>query len=463
MGSRIGFLCGLAALLLAPLLDAAEAVPELTFGAHDRVLVLAPHPDDEVLGCGGVIQQALASKLPVRVVFLTYGDHNEWAFMIYRKHPVIEPGAVRRLGMVRHDEAVAAAKVLGLSSDELIFLGYPDLGTLPIWSSHWNHQPPFHSRLTGTATVPYTNAFRPGAFYRGEEILRDLVTVLTEFRPTKIFVSHPADHHPDHRALYLFTTVALWNLQGAIEAELLPYLIHYGTWPHPKGMHEELALDPPASLREPIRWIRDPVTPAMVQRNESALKEHRSQYEYSPHRLMALIRANELFGNLPPVSIRRASADTGPTQSTLQPMLEPPTELVAEDRLIIERSGAALEKDELVLMIEHTRPLVEATELSIFAFGYRTDKPFGEMPKLRVDVAARQHELHDQDKRLAGETVIVERRARQTIFKIRLPAIGNPERVLLSARTHLGDLPVDWTCWRILELPQDKLPQQSIK
>ena len=42
---------------------------QLALRPDDRILVLAPHPDDEVLGCAGVIQRALAMGLPVRVVF----------------------------------------------------------------------------------------------------------------------------------------------------------------------------------------------------------------------------------------------------------------------------------------------------------------------------------------------------------------------------------------------------------
>ena len=61
----------------------------VTLSGTDRVLVLAPHPDDEVLGAGGVIQQAVAQKLPIKIVFLTYGDSNQWSFLLYRKHPVV--------------------------------------------------------------------------------------------------------------------------------------------------------------------------------------------------------------------------------------------------------------------------------------------------------------------------------------------------------------------------------------
>jgi len=55
-----------------------------TLNSDDRIMVLAPHPDDESIGCGGIIQQAVAMKLPVRIVWLTNGDNNEWSFIVYR-------------------------------------------------------------------------------------------------------------------------------------------------------------------------------------------------------------------------------------------------------------------------------------------------------------------------------------------------------------------------------------------
>jgi hypothetical protein len=114
-----------------------------TLNPDDRIMVLAPHPDDESIGCGGVIQQAVAMKLPVRIVWLTNGDNNEWSFIMYRKHLVFMPEACRQMGEVRHHEAVAAAKILGVDSSQLAFLGYPDFGTLTIWYRHWGDRPPF--------------------------------------------------------------------------------------------------------------------------------------------------------------------------------------------------------------------------------------------------------------------------------------------------------------------------------
>jgi len=86
-----------------------------------------------VVGCGGIIQKAVAMGLPLRVVFLTYGDNNEWSFFVYRKHPVLLPRSVRLSGAERHDEALAAARTLGVATNQLTFLGYPDYGTLAIW------------------------------------------------------------------------------------------------------------------------------------------------------------------------------------------------------------------------------------------------------------------------------------------------------------------------------------------
>src|SRR5207249_3833424 len=69
----------LVGLVLFGLSAAGARAAELRLARDDRVLVLAPHPDDEALACGGLVQRALKMRLPVRIVFLTYGDSNEWS------------------------------------------------------------------------------------------------------------------------------------------------------------------------------------------------------------------------------------------------------------------------------------------------------------------------------------------------------------------------------------------------
>ena len=64
---------------------------------------------------------------------------------------------------------------LGVPSGDLAFLGYPDQGTLAIWTSHWGDAAPYRSPLLRATAVPYAGAYRPGAAYTGECIVADLM------------------------------------------------------------------------------------------------------------------------------------------------------------------------------------------------------------------------------------------------------------------------------------------------
>ncbi len=80
-------------------------------------MVLAPHPDDESLGCGGMIAAACEAGTPPVVVFVTDGAASH-------------PGS-RRFGAtarrdIREQEARRAAAALGLAEDRLVFLRLPD-------------------------------------------------------------------------------------------------------------------------------------------------------------------------------------------------------------------------------------------------------------------------------------------------------------------------------------------------
>ena len=429
--------------------------PAITLTPQDRILVLAPHPDDEVLGCGGIIQHAVTMGLPVRVVFLTYGDNNEWSFLIYRKRPVVTPNAIRRMGLVRHDEALAAARVLGLSADQLTFLGYPDFGTLEIWERHWGEQPPFRSMLTRVAVVPYANALRPGAPYKGEEIVQDLTTVLREFRPTKVFVSHPGDHMPDHRALYLFARVALWDLESKMTPEFYPYLIHFKRWPRPKGYRPTAPLGPPALFQGDIAWASHLLNPNEVEHKRMAIRAHRSQYGSSAKYLLSFIRPNELFGDFPAVPLRLNPTTVPLVSNGHTAASVPPEELTDVERAAfvgVEERSVRLDGGNLVLSIEFTRPLAQAVIASVYIFGYRHDQPFARLPKLHITFSATGHAIYNQARRLPNDLLQITREPRRLTLRIPLQILGNPERILTGARTYLGEIPLDWVSWRILEL-----------
>lgn len=82
------------------------------------ILVLAPHPDDEVLGCGGAILAHIEAGHPVDVIIVTDGSKGI-------PDAELSPDAAR---MMRANEAMAAARILGYGQPE--FWNYPDRGLL---------------------------------------------------------------------------------------------------------------------------------------------------------------------------------------------------------------------------------------------------------------------------------------------------------------------------------------------
>ncbi|MEG2805447.1 PIG-L family deacetylase, partial [Stenotrophomonas sp.] len=82
-----------------------------------RLVVVSPHPDDEVLGCGGLMQAAAASDIAVHVVSVTDGE------ACYPDQP-LWPAA--RLRAARRHELANAMRTLGLDATHVTPLGLPD-------------------------------------------------------------------------------------------------------------------------------------------------------------------------------------------------------------------------------------------------------------------------------------------------------------------------------------------------
>ena len=94
---------------------ARRARPLAESDLRRRSLVVAPHPDDEVLGCGGTIIRIRRLGVPVAIVFLTDGEAS---------HAGRVPPS--ELASIRRREATEAAEVLGVPAEQLTFLGFPD-------------------------------------------------------------------------------------------------------------------------------------------------------------------------------------------------------------------------------------------------------------------------------------------------------------------------------------------------
>jgi len=85
-----------------------------------RVIVFAPHPDDETLGCGGTIAKKLNEGYDVSVVFVTDGRYSLAEIGIFAGPAPFEMKVIRR------EEAMRAMKILGLQEKNLFFLDFED-------------------------------------------------------------------------------------------------------------------------------------------------------------------------------------------------------------------------------------------------------------------------------------------------------------------------------------------------
>ena len=89
-----------------------------SFLPHQRVCVFAPHPDDEILGCGGMLQQLAANGNPIVLIHVTNGTQS---------HPDSQIYPPQTLDVIRPQESLAALEALGIAFQATtIFLDLPD-------------------------------------------------------------------------------------------------------------------------------------------------------------------------------------------------------------------------------------------------------------------------------------------------------------------------------------------------
>ena len=74
-----------------------------------------------------------------------------------------------------------------------------------------------------------------------------------------------------------------------------------------------------------------------------------------------------------------------------------------------------------------------------------------------VRVGAFTQAVYDQQRPLSPGTVQVRRRSNQLTIRMPLASLGDPDKVLTGARTFLGEIPLDWSSWRVLDLTSEGL------
>ncbi len=263
-------------------------------GRRDRVLIVAPHIDDESIGAGGYAIDALANGAEVYVVFLTAGDCNR--FSVRLLHKTLEPTALNYLsvGRTRIAEAHEAMRLLGISPDHFFVLGYPDRGLLAMIDN-----PTAIVRSPGTRAqfVPYEDAFSPGSQYNIESILTDLRQVIEIVNPTTVIAPVPFDLHPDHTATAEIVDRALENV--SCKPERLGYLVHTKRIPTALVNTPARALLPPNRMRS-FSWATYPLSPHVQELKTHLLMTYKSQRPYVFLLRNAFVRKNELFFVYPP-------------------------------------------------------------------------------------------------------------------------------------------------------------------
>ena len=263
--------------------------------AAGPVLVLAPHPDDEVLCCAGYIEQARAAGRQVYIVWMTSGDGFEMDEILLSHRVKVGPEGLRRLGLRRMDEARAAASVLGITEDHLYFLGYPDRGLRHLFLDYFYE--PYASPYTRLSAVSYPGSYHMGAPYSGEELERDLTEIFQRVRPAVVLLPSPRDAHPDHQATSYFGQRVAGRL--GLSDGLRYWIVHGGLeWPLPKGYHPSLALEP-APRGKGLKWRRLPLEAGDEEAKHQAVLAHKSQLEALSRFMLAFVRSNELFSATP--------------------------------------------------------------------------------------------------------------------------------------------------------------------
>jgi len=87
-----------------------------------RILVLAPHPDDESIGCGGTIARWVGAGAAVRVVVLTDGRQGDPEMKRRPSGDPVRREAETALARTRREEVLAALAVLGVAEHDLLAL-----------------------------------------------------------------------------------------------------------------------------------------------------------------------------------------------------------------------------------------------------------------------------------------------------------------------------------------------------
>ena len=206
-----------------------------------RTLVIAPHPDDESVAVGALLQRVTATGGSVRIIFATDGENNPWPQRRHFRRWRITAADRAEWAALRRDEVRQALGILGIDPSNALFAALPDYHLM---------------------TLARRNDDRLTAMIR---------SLLSEWQPTLVVTASSHDTHADHRAVAWFTHRAV-----PPDTPLVTYVVH--------GRD---------ASRQPLLTI-DPA-PEEQRRKRGAILCHRSQLAFSHDRFVAYASQQELY------------------------------------------------------------------------------------------------------------------------------------------------------------------------
>ena len=315
-------------LAIAALIAAGAAFPraqadDLQVPRGTRLLVVAPHPDDETLAAGGLIRRVESTGGSVMVVLVTSGD--AFAEGVEKEDRITQPTPddYRNYGTLRNGETVAAMKVLGVPRQRVRFLGFPDDGLCMLASKYLTAKQAFESRYTDRVSPPLTEQVIRNVRYRGTDVEAELERILSAFAPTLVVGPHPQDAHPDHCSAHIFLREALskWAGQtGTAGPRVLHYIVHYRSWPLSDDAGAGADLHPPADFPAGEgRWRTLKLTPQEIALKKQAVLAYSSQMLVIGRFMTAFARGNELFLEGEPAHLPECWCDGENVATELKP------------------------------------------------------------------------------------------------------------------------------------------------
>ena len=278
-----------------PVLD----VPQAT-----RLLVIAPHPDDEALGAGGLMQRVHATGGAVRVVYLTDGEGYPEGVREEDHVQTPTPKDYLGYGKQRRREARAALVRLGLADAFQTFLGFPDSGLCQLTRAYWSdRRGAYRSPYTRLTRPPKSEQLVPATKYRGEDLSQELALIIGDFKPTMIAVPRQEDQHADHCAAWFFLADSLTDVRRVhpeFSTDVVNYIIHFNSWPFED---DGAQLAPPRLRGGASGWMRLALTPAEARNKRQALRRYTTQMHVMDWFLDGFARSNEVFSRPRPFKV----------------------------------------------------------------------------------------------------------------------------------------------------------------